>query len=132
MSVFNNKLSIKSIMTGAAASVIILALLLFVFSGILLFIPKTPYEALSYIMLAAYAVAALIGAYIAAAISGSNGLITGLCSSAVLFIILLIIGFASGSGSVSILTVFKLISILIPGAIGGIKGVNRKERIHIR
>ena len=128
----NGKLSVKAIGVGAGISAAVILLLLCLMSVILLLAPSIPYDALPYLSLIPISIGIFVGSYIAAVISGSKGLLTGLCCGAVLFIILLIAGFADEKQSVSVLTLIHLAVCLLSGALGGVRGVNRKERLHIR
>jgi len=133
MSIFqSNGLSWKAIIVGVIASMMGMLIIMCLIAGVLLFASAIPYEILPYLMLVADAVGVFFGSYLAAALAGSKGLITGLCSGAITFLIMLIIGFGNNAQSVTILTILHLMVFLIFGILGGIKGVNRKERVHIR
>ncbi len=56
------------------------------------------------------------------------GLITGFA----IFIFITITGLTKSGDSVSLLTLIRLVALLITGGIGGIMGLKRKDRIHIK
>lgn len=128
----NNSNLLKSLILGVVSSVAIIVVLLCIITVILLTASLLPYEYLSYIMLVADAVGALVGGYVAARINKSQGLLLGLLNGFILFVILLISGFCVSSDTLTVITLLKAVVIVIFSAIGGIKGVNTKEKIHIR
>ena len=133
MSIFQSKgLSWKAIVVGVIASMIGMLIIMCLIACIFLFTPSIPYDILPYLMLIADAVGIFFGSFLAAALSGQKGLLTGLCCGTITFLIMLIIGFGNETQSISLLTVLHLTIFLIFGTLGGIKGVNRKERVHIR
>ena len=109
-----------------------IAVLLCVVTVVLLASSLLPYEYLSYIMLAVDAIGALFGGYIAARLNKSQGLILGLLNGFILFVGIVISGFCVSGETITILTLLKAVVIIIFSAIGGIKGVNTKEKLHIK
>lgn len=83
-------------------------------------------------MLAVIGIAVFFGTYIAARINKSKGLYLGIANGAIVYIALLSSGFCSGSGTITIFTLLKLITCLIFSILGGIKGVNVKDKIRIK
>lgn len=123
---------LKAVFIGVFSSVAVIAILMCILSLIFLLSSSLPSEYLGYILLAAEAIGVTVGAYLAARIHKRQGLITGLAVSAVVLIAVWIAGFSGGTGSLSFLTPVRAVVLLLCGALAGIKGVNRKERIHIR
>lgn len=128
----DRKLFVKSVVIGVFAAVASIAAMLCIICVILLTAGSLPYEYLSYIMLAVDAVGVLLGSYLSARIAGKNGLIVGLSTAAIVLISLLIAGFSAANETLSFITLLRIIIVLIAGAAGGIKGVNRKQKIHIK
>ena len=122
----------KALCIGAAVSLGATLLLTCIISGVFLILSSTPRAALPYIMLAAEALSVFIGGCAAAAINGSKGLIVGLLCGLTVFMILLVTGLLSGSDDIGIMTFIRLGVLLLCGILGGIKGVNRKEKLHIK
>ena len=129
---FNGGKSVKAIAIGVLSALAVIGAALCVIAATLQFFSGIPYDYLPYITLAADAIGIFTGAYIAAAIAGSRGLVTGAICSAAVFLIMLMIGFALDSGSPGIITVLKAVVLFVFGALGGIRGVNRRERIRIK
>ncbi|MBQ4129404.1 MAG: TIGR04086 family membrane protein [Ruminococcus sp.] len=128
----NNSNFIKALILGVVSSVGMIAVLLCVVTVVLLASSLLPYEYLSYIMLAVDAIGALFGGYIAARLNKSQGLILGLLNGFILFVGIVISGFCVSGETITILTLLKAVVIIIFSAIGGIKGVNTKEKLHIK
>jgi len=115
--------------TGIAAAVTLI--LLFVICGILTFMSSVPYSLLPYLTLIALAGGVFCGGYICAAIAKSRGLIVGLICGSILFVILLFAGLSTGE-TVGIMTLLRFIVSAVFGILGGIKGVNKKEKLRIK
>lgn len=94
--------------------------------------PLPPYEYLQYIMLAIDAIGVFFGGYIASRINKSKGLIVGLCVGAVVLLALIASGFTIENSTITIVTLIKAVVILLCSMLGGIKGVNVKEKIRIK
>ncbi len=132
-SVSINKSSfIKSIIVGVVTSICSIAILMCITAGVLLISSQIPYEFLEYIMLAIDAVGVFFGGYIASRINKSQGLYLGLINGAIVFVAMIIGGFCSSTETITYITLFKAIVILLSSSLGGIKGVNVKEKIHIK
>lgn len=88
-------------------------------------------EALSgYIMLLPLIAGGFIGGYVAARINKSSGLIMGVISTAVVLLAIIITGFVNGS-DITYMLLLKAVTLLLSGAVGGVKGVNKKEKLKI-
>ena len=122
----------KALSIGAAVSLGSTLLLTCIISGVFLILSSTPREALPYIMLAAEGLSVFIGGCVAAAINGSRGLIVGMLCGLTVFLILLITGLLSGNDDIGMMTFIRLGALMLCGILGGIKGVNRKEKLHIK
>lgn len=71
------------------------------------------------------------GGFITARINKSNGLLMGALSGLIIFIVMLIIGFSTGNADITYMLLLKALAIILPAAIGGVKGVNKKEKLKI-
>ena len=128
----HNAKTAKAVVIGVSAALATVLLLLCVISGVMLMLPTIPKAALPYVMLAADAVGVLIGGYIAAAISGSKGLVMGLICGIIVFLIQLAIGLLTVNAEIGVMTFARFGTAAVCGMLGGIKGVNRKEKLHIK
>lgn len=124
--------TLKAILIGVVSSVILTAILMCVLSLFFLLSASLPASYLDYILLAVEAVGVTVGAYIAARISKRQGLLTGLIVAGIYLSAILIAGFSSKTETLSALTLIRAGVILLCGALSGIKGVNKKEKLHIK
>lgn len=128
----DNKNMLSSIIIGVIVSVCMIAVMMCIAAVVLLTSSQLPYEYLDYIMLTIDAVAVLLGGYIGARINKSRGLLVGTAIGISVFIVIVICGFSSGSDNLSVLTLIRGVILVIFSAVGGIKGVNVKEKIKIK
>lgn len=91
-----------------------------------------PTELTDYITLALLSVGAFSGGIITSRITKSAGLVVGLITGFAIFILITITGLTKSEDSVSLLTLIRLVALFISGGIGGIMGLKRKDRIHIK
>lgn len=128
----NNSAFVKSLIIGVVSSVAMITVLLCIVTVVLLVSALLPYEYLQYIMLAVDGIGVLFGAYIAGRMNKSQGLLLGLSIGFIVFVALTIVAFATVSGALTLTTLLKAIVLLIFSCIGAVKGVNAKEKIHIK
>ncbi len=131
---FNNTHSdmIKALILGVVSSVTMIGILMCVLCAVFLASPLPPQEYLEYIILTIDAISVFIGGYIAARINKCNGMIVGLIVGFIVFLSLIISGFIAFNTTLTLVTLLKAIVILIFSILGGIKGVNVKEKIKIK
>lgn len=126
----------KRILKGCAIGLLVAAvlcgLLSCIFAFVLNMMDGLPYGIIDYVMVGLEGVSVLIGAFIAAAIAKSRGLIVGLLVGAVALLVTFIVGMSLPENDIGVLTLIRAVVLLLCGALGGIRGVNRKERIRIR
>lgn len=127
----SGRIPVKPVMIGVAVSIAVTLLLMCLICLIMTFSSVIPYQLLPYVLLIADAGGVFCGAYVCAALNKSKGLILGLVCGFILFIILFIAGLSTG-GTISLVTLLRFIVLMVFGTLGGIKGVNKKERIHIK
>lgn len=128
----NKAKSIKAVGIGTVAGLAVILLTMCLISGIVMIMPSVPRDILPFAALAGVAAGTFIGGCIAAAITGSKGLITGLINGAAIFICLMLFGMITGPFEPGVMTIIRLVITAVFSALGGIKGVNRKEKLHIR
>ena len=117
---------------GIISSICITTVLMCICAVVLNYLSGIPYGIVDYLTVICLAISVLIGTYIAAAIMKSGGLMIGLIVGTVILLIILVCGFCIGNESIGIMTAIRAGVLLLCGAAGGIKGVNRKERIRIK
>lgn len=127
----SNSKFLSSIIIGAVSSVVVIAVLMCILSGILTATSLPPIEYLQYIMLIIIGIAVFLGGYIAARINKSKGLYLGIINGSIIYIALISSGFCM-SKAISLITILKLIVCVLCSVLGGIKGVNIKDKIRIK
>ena len=101
------------------------------FSAVLLISDTLPHNILIWLTVGACAVGSYIGGYTSSQITKHNALITGILSGSVIFLTLSAAGLIWGN-SFTYITAVKLLIILLLSIVGAIKGVNKKEKLHIK
>lgn len=125
-------LYIKALIFGTLSGALATALLLCIAAAVLLISGTLPQKYLVWIGIFFCALATLLSGYVTARITKANGMLSGALSGIIMFLILLVAGLTGSDETLTYLTLVKLIAFIICGALGGIKGVNKKEKIHIR
>ncbi len=128
----DRRLYIKAVLIGVFVSVAVIAILMCILCAVFLSISKLPHDYLPYLLLIIDGVGVFVGAYACARITGERGLVMGLICGALVFLSLVIAGMTSGTDTIGLLTLLRAAVTLLCGTLGGIKGVNRKEKIHIK
>lgn len=123
---------IKALFAGLIFGVVVSATLLCVFAAVILGLGKIPYTAIPYIVIGIFSIGAFLAGYISARILKIKGLMFGLISGGIMFILALIGGFIFSTETLSLLTLLRLVAFTLSGALGGIKGVNRKDKLKIK
>lgn len=124
--------TIKAIIIGVISSAVVIAILMSLLSLIFLISSSLPSQYLEYITLASEALGVAVGSYIASRVLKRQGLFIGLIVSSVIFLSILIAGFCDDTESLSVLTPIRAAVLLLCGALSGIAGVNKKEKLHIK
>ncbi len=123
---------IKAVVIGVLSAVVLTVFLTCLFSVMLNMMSGIPYEFIDYVMVATEGFSVLIGAYIACVIVKSKGLIIGALCGAISLLIVFAVGMSISKNSIGLLTVIRSVVMLLCGVIGGIMGVNRKEKVRIK
>lgn len=84
-----------------------------------------------YIMLIPLLISGYFGGFIGARINKSKGMIVGALCGSIVFILMLIIGFCTNNAEITYMLIIKAIALILPAVIGGIKGVNKKEKFKV-
>lgn len=119
---------VLGVLSAAIINIAIIALSAFLLSSSKVFSE----EIVLGVIIAADVIGAFIGGYIAARIKKEKGIVCGAVIGCTLFIIVLIGAMISGLDEITYRTVISFGVLMIFGALGGIKGVNRKTRIKIK
>ena len=128
----DNQKLVKVILIGIFISLVCIAVLTCLSALVISFLPTVPYGGLPYIMLAVEGLGVFPGAYVASAIAKSRGLMIGAICGSIVFLILLAVGMSVSTDSLSVITLIRAVVLIALGIFGGILGVNRKEKVHIK
>lgn len=79
----------------------------------------------------ALAIGSFAGSYFLSSKKGNKGYICGLTDGFITFLVVTIVGMIINKGNITINTLFHLVIIVLAGVIGGILGVNRKNKSYI-
>lgn len=120
---------IKGILIGLFISEVVLTILLSVMAVIMSNTGILNNTVLEIALTVICGASTFIGSFVASKIIGENGLINGFICGFAFFVLILISGMIMMDNTFSLYTFFKLISSLLFGIIGGIIGVNKKEKL---
>ena len=123
--------SAKALIIGSILNMLLIIITTTIISLLMVISGNLFESAADYIMLASFAIGGYFGGYTAARINKANGLLLGVLSGIVVFIIMLILGFSMDTADITYMLLLKALAILLPSAIGGVKGVNKKEKLKI-
>lgn len=127
----NKKLTAKAVLFGVLASLLISIILMCCVSVFILTNGLLPTQMTNIITLSSLGAGTFVGGIVSSRITKSAGLITGLITGFALFLIITIIGLCKSSDTITYLTFIRLAITVILGGIGGIIGVNKKDKIKI-
>lgn len=123
---------IKSIVIGILCSVMLTMILTCAFGMMLKMMPSIPYGIIDYVMVGIEGFSVLIGAYIACVIAKAKGLIIGAGCGIITLLIVFACGLSIAKNNIGLLSIIRGVIMIICGIIGGVAGVNRKEKVRIK
>lgn len=134
MSSFNseNQKFLRSLAVAILSSILLIVILTCLFALMLKMMSGIPSGVTDYVMIGIEGFSVLIGAYIACVISKNKGLMTGAICGGVILLITFACGLSIAENDIGILTLIRSFVLLLCGVIGGIAGVNRKEKVKIK
>lgn len=128
----DKKLMAKAVFIGSASSLLICITFICLMSVVILTSGLLPIAITNIITIILLGIGTFFGGFISSKITGSSGMIVGLITGAVVFLIVTAVGLIMNNDSITILTLIRFFSTLILGGFGGIIGVNQREKIHIK
>lgn len=131
MSESNNSKFVKSVLTGTFINALVTIFTSLLLALILNLAGNIFEDFVAYIMLFPLALGSYVGGFTAASINKSKGMIVAITSSIIILIIMLIIAFSVYNTNITYMILLKIICSVIPAAVGGIKGVNKKEKFKV-
>ena len=127
----NNSLYIKGILVGAIICITVIIMLLMLCAFFITQLGSIPTDAINIVVSAINGIGVFCGSFIALRIIKFKGIIFGAILGLIFFVLIFIAGLISSTETISLNTLIKLIVCVICGGIGGILGVNRKEKYKI-
>ncbi len=118
---------LKPIIFGVGISLILSAIMLLVFSFVLVNV-DIPLSAISPIMIVIMGISVFLGSFIVARSVRRRGLFLGLCISLLFFIIMLLVSAATSPMGIGLDALWRFLVSLIAGVLGGVFGVNSKMK----
>ncbi len=128
----DKKLLFKAVLFGTVCGLLIAVILTCIFAVFILTTGLLPTDITNYIMVALLSIGAFFGGLITTKITKSAGLISGLITGTVIFLLVTLFGLIKSNDAVTVITLIRFISTLILGGVGGIAGLKKSERIHIK
>lgn len=86
---------------------------------------------LKYLTLIPLAVGGYTGGFCSGRINKEKGMMLGAASGFIVFIAMIIISFSIQSTDITYMLILKAIAVILFSAIGGVKGINKKEKFRI-
>lgn len=127
-----DKKLVKATVFGVIISCLMTMIITLIAAIVFLKSGKMPGELLGYITLAFLGIGSLVGGYISAGIYKSSGIMCGVAVGVPVFIITFIVGMINFSSNIGVMLLLKFVTILLASVIGGILGVNKKDKIRIK
>lgn len=128
----NKKTTFKAVTFGIITSLLISIILICCVSAFILTNGLLPTELTNIITLAVLSAGTFVGGIVSSRITKSAGLITGLITGFAVFLVITVIGLCRSSDTVTYMTFVRLAVTLVLGGIGGIIGVNKRDKIQIK
>lgn len=128
----DNQKIVKSLAIGIFSSIILIVLLTCLFGLMLKMMSGIPYSIIDYVTVGIEGFSVLIGAYIACAVTKSKGLLIGALCGGITLLLTFACGLSIADNDIGILTVIRSAVLLLCGIIGGVAGVNRKDKVRIK
>ena len=118
----------KAILVGIIVGSIVCVILLMVCSLLFVRVKNIPEAVIGPLTIGIAAIGAFLSGYVAVRIVKIKGLIYGMLSGFLLFVILFVAGLVIARESLTMMTLIKCILSVLMGGIGGIIGVNKRAK----
>lgn len=127
----DKKKVVKSVIFGVLCGLLSTIILMCILSVVMLTGGLLPSDIIKFAMVGILAVGAFFGGFLATKINKSAGLVVGLITGFVMFLIITATALTKSSEPVSYMTLIKLGAALLAGGAGGILGLRERKRISI-
>lgn len=119
----------KAILFGTVFGVIVCALMLMMFAFAFVKMKKLPHDIIDGITLFCAAVSSFSSGYVSVRFLKENGLLYGLLSGLIFFLILFTSSLFVSNERLSTVILLKATVTMLSGAVGGVLSVNKRERV---
>ena len=121
--------SLRAVLTGSAIGILCCILVLLLCS-VALSIQDIPQGAIGPMAIGAAVAGSFVAGFCGAKIRREKGLLIGLCCGITIFLFIVLAGFAISGNSFGTLALIKLAVVLFSAMLGGVLGVNSKNKHH--
>lgn len=128
----DKKLLMKAVLFGTVCGLLVAVILTCLFTAVVMTCGLLPADLTNYVTVSLLALGTFAGGFITSRITKSAGLTAGLLTGFAIFLLITITGMIKSNDSITALTLVRLGATLAAGGLGGILGLRRKERIHIK
>lgn len=120
---------VRAILIGAAVGAVLCTILLLICAFVFVKMGSMPEGATAPCAIALSCVAALTAGFTAAKITHNKGLLVGLAAAGILFLVMMTVGLNNMAETPSLFSAFLRLGLMLTGgAVGGIFGVNKRQR----
>lgn len=120
---------VKYLVIGCIAGLLLCGALLTICALIFVLIKSIPTQAVLAVSIAISALSAMFAGFLSAKLCHNKGLIMGLSSGLILFILVMISAFSTGGGVFTVSTAMRFILMMLGGAFGGVLAVNKRKKV---
>lgn len=128
----SNSTYIKGILFGIISASVTIIILLLISAFALTQAGNIPAKQLNIIMLCIDGVGIFFGSYLSLRVIKAKGLMWGCINGLIIFFVIFIAGLMSSTDTIGINTLLKLIISVVCGGLGGIIGVNKRNKVKIK
>ena len=128
----NNSTYIKGVLFGIISASVTIIILLLMSAFALTQAGNIPAKQLNIIMLCTDGVGIFFGSYLSLRVIKAKGLMWGCINGLIIFFVIFIAGLMSSTDTIGINTLLKLIISVVCGGLGGIIGVNKRNKVKFK
>lgn len=128
----DKRLLAKAVLFSSVCGILVLVILMCLLAAVMMSSGVISADILDYCTVGMVGVATLMSGIISSRITGSAGLVVGSLTGLFIFLVITSVALIFNGEPVSIITLLKLMAAVFAGGIGGIIGVNKKEKIKIK
>lgn len=128
----DKRLLAKAVLFSSVCGILVLVILMCLLAAVMMSSGVISADILDYCTVGMVGVATLMSGIISSRITGSAGLVVGSLTGLFIFLVITSVALIFNGEPVSIITLLKFMAAVFAGGIGGIIGVNKKEKIKIK